>query len=182
MALLLLSASCARTSYPAESDGAAVALMPAPQLSSAERRKMAEWQKGGTGKPLDTRKITPDKVIEAARRYLGVPHCMGGTTHRCMDCSGLLLRSFADNGITLPHSSEEQARYGRIIGQKEELRPGDLLFFIRTYKTSRFITHSGIYIGDGTFIHASTSRGVTVTRLADGWWNARFLLATRVFE
>ncbi len=60
--------------------------------------------------------------------------------------------------------------------------PGDMVFFIRTYNTSRFITHSGIFIGDKKFLHTSTSLGVTITSLDDPWWNERYLFATRVFN
>lgn len=136
----------------------------------------------GVEKALDTRNITADEIINTARRYLGVPHCMGGKTMKCIDCSGLLAVVFATHGMQLPHSSEEQARYGKIITEREDLERGDLVFFINTYSTSRFITHSGIYMGDNKFIHTSTSLGVTVTSLDDTWWNERYLFATRVFE
>ena len=107
---------------------------------------------------------------------------MGGTTVKCMDCSGLVFRVFATHGIIMPHSSEEQARYGKIITQKDLLKPGDLVFFIRTYSTSRVITHSGICLGDGTFIHTSGSQGVTVTSLDDPYWKERYLFGTRILE
>ncbi len=148
----------------------------------AERKKLDEFMDSGVEKPLDTRNATPDEIISTARRYLGVPHCMGGKTMKCIDCSGLVAVVFASHGIQLPHSSEEQARYGKIISDRDMLMPGDLVFFIRTYKTSRFITHSGIYIGDKKFLHTSTSLGVTITSLDDPWWNERYLFATRVFR
>ncbi len=99
-----------------------------------------------------------------------------------MDCSGLLVTVFATHGIKLPHNSEEQARYGKIITGMENLKKGDMVFFIRSYRTNQFITHSGIYIGDGKFIHTSSSNGVTVTSLNDPWWSERYLFATRVFD
>jgi cell wall-associated NlpC family hydrolase len=107
---------------------------------------------------------------------------MGGTTSKCMDCSGLIFRVFDSHGIILPHNSEEQARYGTVISDRGNLRPGDLLFFIRTYNTSRLITHSGIYTGNGSFIHTSSSKGVTVTSLDDPWWSERYLFATRILR
>jgi len=106
---------------------------------------------------------------------------MGGTTIKCMDCSGLLVTVFASHGIRLPHNSEEQARHGRIINGISQLRRGDLVFFIRSYQTSRFITHSGIYIGNDRFIHASSTNGVTITSLNDPWWNEKFIFGTRLF-
>jgi len=73
--------------------------------------------------------------------------------------------SFARHGIILPHNSEEQSRYGRIIPGMDKLIKRDLVFFIRSYETHDFITHSGIYIGNNKFIHTSSKSGVTITSL-----------------
>jgi cell wall-associated NlpC family hydrolase len=148
----------------------------------AEKQKMDDFISAGIEKVIDTKDATPEEVIATARQYLGVPHCMGGTTMKCMDCSGLLVAVFAGHGIQLPHNSEEQARYGKVITRIEDLRKGDMVFFIRSYKTSHFITHSGIYLGDNRFIHTSSSDGVTVTSLDDPWWNERYLFGTRVLK
>ena len=150
--------------------------------TQAEKQKMDDFIKGGIEKVIDTHDATPDKIIKTARQYLGVPHCMGGTTMKCMDCSGLLVAVFAGHGIQLPHNSEEQARYGRVITGMEDLKKGDMVFFIRSYKTNHFITHSGIFLGDNKFIHTSSSDGVTITSLDDPWWNERYLFGTRVFD
>ncbi len=151
-------------------------------MSSAEEKRLEKFMEAGIQQPVAAGVATAEAIIETARGYLGVPHCMGGTTARCMDCSGLVFRVFSTNGITLPHSSEEQARYGRIISEKEMLMPGDLLFFIRTYNTSRLITHTGIYIGEGTFIHTSSSRGVIITSMDDPYWSGRYIFGTRILE
>lgn len=150
--------------------------------STAEKKRLDEFLAHGAEKPLDTRNTSPDEIIRTARQYLGVPHCMGGKSFRCIDCSGLVAVVFATHGIQLPHNSEEQARYGKIIASGERPQKGDLVFFIRTYSTSRFITHSGICVGENRFIHASTSLGVVVTSLDDPWWSERYLFATRVFQ
>jgi lipoprotein Spr len=136
----------------------------------------------GSEKRINTNNTSADEIIKTAQQYLGVPHCMGGTTMKCMDCSGLLVAVFAKHGIILPHNSEKQARYGKIIKGTDELRKGDLVFFIRSYKTDRFITHSGIYIGNNKFIHTSSTNGVTITSLSDPWWNEKFIFGTRVFD
>lgn len=150
--------------------------------SQAEKKRLNEFMEGGTGKVINVRNAGPDKIIGTARKYLGVPHCMGGITMKCIDCSGLLVAVFGKYGIKLPHNSEEQARYGRIIKNINDLKKGDLVFFIRSYKTRNFITHSGIYIGDNKFIHTSSTVGVTITRMSDPYWNEKFLFGTRVFE
>jgi len=179
LSILLLAAcqlmvtSCSRRAWTEAS--------PVITENPAVRKQLNEFMEAGAEKPLDTRSVTADEIINTARKYLGVPHCMGGKSMKCIDCSGLLAVVFASHGVQLPHNSEEQARYGKIIGERESLKKGDLVFFIRTYSTSRFITHSGIYLGDNKFIHTSTSLGVTITSLDDPWWNERYLFATRVF-
>ncbi len=150
--------------------------------SHAEKKKLKDFLDAGNGKELNTQNTSADEIIKTAQKYLGVPHCMGGTTMKCMDCSGLLVAAFAKNGINLPHNSEEQARYGKIIPGMDKLKKGDLVFFIRSYKTHKFITHSGIYIGNNQFIHTSSKNGVTITSLDDPWWNEKFIFGTRVFE
>ena len=65
----------------------------------------------GTGKKINSNSTNANEIINTAQRFLGVPHCIGGTTMKCMDCSGLLVTVFAKYGINLPHNAEEQARY-----------------------------------------------------------------------
>jgi cell wall-associated NlpC family hydrolase len=150
--------------------------------SQTEKNKLEDFMDAGYEKVINTHNTNASEIIKTAQKYLGVPHCMGGTTMKCMDCSGLLVTVFANYNIQLPHNSEEQARYGKIIAGKDELIKGDLVFFIRTYKTNRFITHSGIYVGNNKFIHTSTSNGVTITSLNDPWWKDKFIFGTRVFN
>lgn len=136
----------------------------------------------GIEKEIDTKGADAEMIVETAREYFGVPHCMGGTTMKCMDCSGLLVRVFARHGIRLPHNSEDQARFGKIIGSRNDLEKGDLVFFTRSYKTRNFITHSGIYAGDNKFIHTSSGKGVTLTSMDDSWWKEKFVFGTRLFD
>jgi len=150
--------------------------------SQADKKKLKDFIDAGTEKEINVRNTSTDEIIKTAQQYLGVPHCMGGTTMKCMDCSGLLVTVFARHGIYLPHNSEEQARYGKIITGMDKLIKGDLVFFIRSYKTHNFITHSGIYIGNNKFIHTSSRNGVTITSINDPWWNEKFIFGTRVFD
>lgn len=170
----LLVTNCSRQLYPDASYNNV--------RSQAERNKLNEFLEEGTGKVINIRNASPDDIIGTARKYLGVPHCMGGKTMKCTDCSGLLVAVFGNYGINLPHNSEAQARFGKIIKNINDLKKGDLVFFIRSYKTNNFITHSGIYIGDNKFIHTSSSVGVTITPLSDPYWNEKFLFGTRVFD
>lgn len=121
-------------------------------------------------------------VIATAMKYFGVPHCMGGTTTKCIDCSGLVMKVYAVHGITLPHSAQAQSEIGTVIENRSELVKGDLVFFKNSYKTSKYITHSGIYAGDNMFIHASSGKGVTITSLDDPWWKNKFVFGTRILD
>jgi lipoprotein Spr len=150
--------------------------------TTVESRKLKKFLEGGAEKRLEVGKTNADEIIATARKYLGVPHCMGGTTMKCIDCSGLLTSVFAQYGISLPHNSEDQARYGKIIYKKDQLTKGDLVFFIESYKTDNFITHSGIYLGNNEFIHTSSKIGVTITSLNDQWWTDKFIFGTSVFN
>jgi len=170
----LLIASCSRQVHPVHSFRYIE--------SKSDRKEMNNFMTGGTEKEVDTRNVSADGIIETAQKFLGVPHCMGGTTMKCMDCSGLLVTVFAKNGINMPHNSEEQARYGKIVAGMDQLKKGDLVFFIKTYRTNQFITHSGICTGDNKFIHTSSSKGVIITSMNDPWWKERFVFGTRIFE
>jgi cell wall-associated NlpC family hydrolase len=103
---LLVVASCARRLYPEQSF---------QNINNADSKKLNDFLAAGIEKDINTQTASADKIIETAEKYLGVPHCMGGTTMKCLDCSGLLVTVFARLGINLPHNSEEQARYGKII-------------------------------------------------------------------
>jgi murein DD-endopeptidase / murein LD-carboxypeptidase len=163
------------------------------QTDSVVKAKLINFEKGGVEKQLDLSSIVSDSLINSARKYLGMPHCMGGngrTSKRksgkpCIDCSGLLKASFNDIGVKLNiHSAQELARYGKIITDTSQIQQGDLLFFIRSYKSSNpeiVITHAGIYIGDGKMIHASASNGVEIVRTDGEYWGSRFIFATRIF-
>lgn len=152
-----------------------------PSEIKTNNRELKRFMDQGFEKPLNTSGTSANEIIKTARKYLGVPHCMGGTTSKCMDCSGLLYSTFKTHGIEFARSSEEQARYGMYIGDRSQLQRGDLVFFVRSYTTNKYITHSGIYLGNNEFIHASSSQGVTITSLSNSWWSERFIFGTRIF-
>ncbi len=120
-------------------------------------------------------------VIENARSYQGTPYLFGGTTRLGMDCSALLQLSFADAGVDIPRSSNEQAAWGDPI-KPTELRPGDFLFFGAS-PGSQIITHVGMVTvvdAEGVeFIHASTSLGVIENSFEADYYLSRFIRAVR---
>jgi cell wall-associated NlpC family hydrolase len=123
-----------------------------------------------------------DQIINTALSYSGVRYKFGGTTTKGMDCSGLLYVSFGEHDVKLPRTSFHMAEEGQRITVKN-VEKGDLLFF-KTSRGSKRINHVGMVVGTNndeiTFIHASTSRGVIVSSLRDGFWNQAFVKATRI--
>jgi len=120
-------------------------------------------------------------AIEAARGYQGTPYRYGGTTRDGLDCSALLQLSFAEAGVSIPRSSNEQAAWGEPV-KPTELRPGDFLFF-GAAPGSGTITHVGLVTvvdSEGVeFIHASTSLGVVENGFESDYYLSRFIRAVR---
>lgn len=118
------------------------------------------------------------RVVEDARSWLGSPYRMGGSARNGIDCSGLVRAVYSSLGLSLPRTAAGQFRYGMPVGEAD-LRPGDLVFFENTYKPG--ISHVGIYIGDGKFVHAAgRKRGVVVTDFAQPYYRNRFIGARRL--
>lgn len=93
-------------------------------------------------------------VVQAAYDFLDASYVWGAASPTETDCSGLTMQCYAKVGIKLPHKAALQARYGRDV-MNEELKPGDLLMF--GSRGSGYITHVGMYVGDGMMIHAANS-------------------------
>ena len=123
-----------------------------------------------------------DEIIETALEYAGVKYKYGGTTRRGMDCSGLLYVSFSSNDIEIPRVSHMIADQAETIDVRTVTR-GDLLFF-KTNRRGKRINHVGLVVGkegdDIRFIHSTSSRGVIVSSLKEGYWNSAFVKAARI--
>ena len=117
------------------------------------------------------------KIVATAKNYLGVPYVWGGTSPSGFDCSGLVYYVFRQHGISLNRTAATQYQHGSYVS-KANLQPGDLVFFQNTYKSG--ISHVGIYIGSGQFIHASSSQGVTVSYLSNSYWSSHYYGARRI--
>lgn len=117
-------------------------------------------------------------LIARAESYRGVRYRWGQASRSGTDCSGFTTQVFRGAGVKLPRTSREQATVGNKI-DRGHLDKGDLVFF-RTGRGHR-ITHVGIYVGGGKFIHASSGGGkVQVNKLSDGYYSNRFVTARRV--
>ena len=121
-------------------------------------------------------------IINTALTYSGVRYKYGGTTSKGMDCSGLLYVSFKEHNVPIPRISNEMANEGKRI-RVNQVEKGDLLFF-KTSRKGKKINHVGLVVAveddEIKFIHASTSRGVIVSSLREGYWNYAFVKATRI--
>lgn len=116
------------------------------------------------------------RIINLAMDYIGVPYLFGGTTPSAFDCSGYVQYVFAKAGISLPRTADVQYEVGTPLSITE-LIPGDLVFF-QTYTYGA--SHVGIYVGDGNFIHASSSRGVTISSLNQAYYSSHYIGARRI--
>lgn len=111
---------------------------------------------------LASRNPTPANIIKQAKQFLGFPYLWGGTSPKAMDCSGFTKTTYFLNGVVLKRDASQQAKTGEnieITGNFENLEMGDLLFFgsKATAERGERITHVGIYIEDGSFIHCATN-------------------------
>jgi gamma-D-glutamyl-L-lysine dipeptidyl-peptidase len=127
---------------------------------------------------LNPRPLSIRETIELAKRFLGFTYLWGGTSSFGFDCSGFTQMLVRRRGIVMPRDADMQAAWAGVVPVKRsKLQAGDLLFF---GESPQKITHTGMFIGHGKFIHDSTHDhpGVQVGRLADQPW-AHLLVACR---
>ncbi|SHG47414.1 C40 family peptidase [Flagellimonas flava] len=126
--------------------------------------------------------LKAESVVETAMAFSGTRYRFGGTTKKGMDCSGLVFVSLQENDIEFPRVSYQMAERGKRIKVKQ-VQKGDLLFF-KTGKNRKRINHVGLVVDvkgdDIKFIHSTSSRGVIVSSLREGYWNYAFVRATRI--
>lgn len=116
------------------------------------------------------------RIVQASMRYQGVPYVFGGTSPNGFDCSGFTRYIFAQAGIQLPRAADEQYEIGQSVSYSR-LQTGDLVYF-STYEAGA--SHVGIYLGNGQFISATSSRGIAVASMSSGYWGDRYIGARRV--
>lgn len=174
--ILFMASSCVvkkKTSYAKHPRTVSVTATP-PEISRDENLGKT------TEEPVPLSSLA-DEIINTALGYAGVRYKFGGTTNKGMDCSGLMYVSFGEHDIELPRISYQMATLGEEI-KLDQVAKGDLLFF----KTGngRRINHVGLVVAiDGTdvsFIHATTSRGVIVSSLREGYWHSAYVTAHRI--
>ena len=139
--------------------------------------KRDEWIQAGDV-ISDPKPLSIPESIELARRFLGFPYLWGGSSSFGFDCSGFTQMLVRARGKIMPRDADKQAAWTGVIAiERKDLQPGDLLFFGSSAKE---ITHTGMFIGDGQFIHDTTNGHpvVQISRLDDEPWT-RLLVASR---
>ena len=112
-------------------------------------------------------------VVGVAMQFLGTPYVWGGSSPSGFDCSGLITYAYAQMGVSLPHHAASQYGMGVPVS-RDQLQPGDLVFF-------NGLSHAGIYIGGGQFIHAPHSGDVVkISSLSDSWYASTWYGARRI--
>jgi len=124
--------------------------------------------------------VLADSILERGMSLIGTRYRFGGTSEAGFDCSGFIGYLFREEaGMNLPRSTREMINVDAPLVARNNLKPGDLLFF-STNGRGR-VSHAGIYLGDDQFIHSSSRRsgGVRVDKLGDSYWSKTFIEAKR---
>lgn len=140
--------------------------------------RLAWAQRGDVA--FDAAPLSIDATIELSKRFLGLPYLWGGTSSFGYDCSGFVQMLFRRRGVIIPRDAQPQAHWqGMAPVERGDLKPGDLLFFGRSLDK---ITHTGMYLGDGKFINATTYQRpmVRIDDLNEERWTKLYVAARRL--
>jgi len=129
---------------------------------------------------FDAKPLTIAEMLELSHRFLGLPYTWGGTSSFGYDCSGFTQMLERRRGVNMPRDAQPQADWSGVAPvERQDLAPGDLLFF---GSSTKHITHTGMYLGNGKFIDATTygTPTVQVDDLNDAHWTTLLVAARRV--
>ncbi len=163
LSTLLLNSGC----VPKNADGSYSSAYPYhPYLNGDKNQKIVNYMS--------------NNIEKTAKSLLGRDYKYGANGPYQFDCSSFTQYVFAQHGIKLPRVSKEQAKIGKYISSSQ-LQKGDLIFF--DSKKSKRISHVGIYLGGGEFIHASSSQDrVTISKLNSNYYSKHFKWGRRVIN
>lgn len=129
---------------------------------------------------FDPQPLSIEAAIELSKRFLGLPYLWGGTSSFGFDCSGFVQMLCRRRGVIIPRDAKPQAYWeGMSPVEKDEIKPGDLLYFGRSLER---ISHTGMYLGDGLFINATTYERpmVRIDNLNEEHWTQLYVCARRL--
>ena len=162
-------------------------------LEEIERNKLLSEQKKLLGK-IDTisdkrQSLTQSaidynkaNILKNAKKHLGEDYVWGGTTPGGFDCSGYMQYLYKKEGVSIPRTANQQSKVGKEVS-RFVLKKGDLLFFLTDKSRGIPITHVGMYIGEGKFIHAASKRkGIIITSLEESRYSKIFVKAKRIIK
>jgi len=123
-----------------------------------------------------------ENILKNAKKHLGEPYVWGGTKPNGFDCSGYMQYIYKKEGVSIPRTAYAQSKVGKKVS-RFKLKKGDLLFFLTDRSRGIPITHVGMYIGGGKFIHAaSKKKGIIITSLDNSRYSLLFVKATRIIK
>ncbi len=166
------------TEIPYENDGAAHSPKYFRLGKSIKNTALESLIPSVTDAPSDIVKVTGDQIIVEAQKYLGTRYVNGGASPSGFDCSGLVYYVLTQLGYSSYRTPADQIKHGSEVS-KEQLKPGDLVFFSGTGASG--ISHVGIYAGGGQFLHAPNSRStVSFSSLTSGYWAEHYHSGRRI--
>ena len=141
--------------------------------------KIDEQRNNLTQVALDYNK---ENILKNAKKHLGEPYVWGGTKPNGFDCSGYMQYIYRKEGVSIPRTAYAQSKVGKKVS-RFNLKKGDLLFFLTDKSRGIPVTHVGMYIGDGKFIHAASKRkGIIITSLNESRYSRLLVKATRIIK
>jgi cell wall-associated NlpC family hydrolase len=145
----------------------------------AKRERELTKKHGQVSSAGKSGRLDKDKLNSSVNKLIGTPYRFGGDSDRGIDCSAFTRRVYRGQGVELPRNSREQARVSTSVSYSS-VRTGDLIFFDTSINGS--ISHVGVFLGGGTFAHASSSHGVTKSSLKEKYYVKRFVKCGRIFN
>ena len=146
--------------------------------SSSPRHDGASYSKKTVNSPVYVTSSSDvrQQLLRQFKRWEGTPYRYGGSSLNGVDCSAFVQNTYRVKfNKRIPRTTRTQIKVGKRV-KKSQLKVGDIVFF----KTGRNSMHNGIYMGNAKFMHASSSKGVTISSLNNNYWRKRYLTSRRV--
>ena len=157
------------------------------RMAAAARKRLEEVERIASqtqkaGKTYHFTEADKKKLLDYAKYFKGGKYVWGGTSPKGFDCSGYVQYLYKKHNVNLPRTAWAQSKKGLSV-DKDNLQKGDLLFFLTDRKRGIPVTHVGIYIGNGEFIHAaSKKKGIIISPIYRGYYAKKFVSAKRVLK